>query len=75
MVVRSSFPEVEIPEMPFTPFVLRHAERLAATPAMVDGVTGRSYSYGQLADAVRHVATSLAQRGFGKGDVLALYTP
>jgi acyl-CoA synthetase (AMP-forming)/AMP-acid ligase II len=75
MVVRSSFPDVEIPEVPFTPFVLRHAERLAEKPAMVDGVTGRSYSYGQLADAVRRVAAGLAQRGFGKGDVLALYTP
>ena len=42
---------------------------------MIDGLTGQKYTYGQLADAVRRVASSLAARGFGKGDVLALYSP
>lgn len=75
MIARSPFPEVSIPNVSFTPFVLQHAERLAEKLALIDGATGRSYSYGQLADAVQRVAASLAERGFGKGDVLALYTP
>ena len=75
MIFRGSFPEAPIPNVPFAPFVLQHAERLAEKPAVIDGVTGRTYSYGQLASAVRRVAASLAQRGFGKGDVLALYSP
>jgi acyl-CoA synthetase (AMP-forming)/AMP-acid ligase II len=75
MIFRSAFPDVTIPDESFTPFVLRHAERLADKPAVIDGVSGRTYTYGQVADAVRRVAASLAQRGFGKGDVLALYTP
>ena len=75
MIVRSPFPDVDIPDMPFTPFVLRHAERLAAKPALIDGVSGRTYTYGQVSDAVQRLAALLARRGFGKGDVLALYSP
>jgi acyl-CoA synthetase (AMP-forming)/AMP-acid ligase II len=55
--------------------VLRHAERLRDKPAMVDGVSGRALTYGQLADAVRRAATGLARRGFRKGDVFAIYSP
>ncbi|HLZ20834.1 MAG TPA: AMP-binding protein [Ktedonobacterales bacterium] len=75
MIARSQFPSITIPETPFTPFVLRHAGRLSAKPALIDGASGRTYTYGQLAGAVRRVAASLSQRGFGKGDVLALYSP
>jgi acyl-CoA synthetase (AMP-forming)/AMP-acid ligase II len=75
MIARGQFPGITIPAMPFTPFVLRHAERLAAKPALIDGATGRTYTYGQLATAVRRVAAGLAQRGFTKGDVIALYSP
>jgi len=75
MIVRSPFPDVTIPDVSFPAYVLRHAARLAEKPALIDGATGQTYTYGQLADAVRRVAAGLAQRGFGKGDVLALYSP
>ena len=35
----------------------------------------RSYTYAQLADGIRRVAVGLSRRGFGKGDVLAIYSP
>ncbi len=75
MIYRSPFPDIAIPDTAFAPFVLQHAERLAGKPAIIDGVTGQTFSYGELADSVRRVAASLAQRGFRKGDVLALFTP
>jgi acyl-CoA synthetase (AMP-forming)/AMP-acid ligase II len=75
MIFRSPFPPVTIPDVSFTSFVLQHAQRLAEKPALIDGLTGQQYTYGQLADAVRRVASGLAARGFGKGDVLALYSP
>jgi acyl-CoA synthetase (AMP-forming)/AMP-acid ligase II len=75
MIFRSPFPDVPIPEVPFAPFVLRHAERLSAKPALIDGVTGRAYTYGQVEDAVRRCAAGLARQGFRQGDVLALYSP
>jgi acyl-CoA synthetase (AMP-forming)/AMP-acid ligase II len=71
----SPFPTVEIPTEPVTPFVFRHLEALADHPAMIDGPTGRTYTYSQLADATRRVAGWLAGRGFGKGDVLGILLP
>jgi len=75
MIFRSPFPDVTIPEVPLTPFILQHAERLAAKPALIDGITGRTLTDGQMVEAVRKIAASLAQRGFHHGDVLALYSP
>ena len=75
MIFHSPFPDVSIPDVSFTSYVLRYAERLAEKPALIDGATGRAYTYGQIASAVRKVAHGLTVRGFGKGDVLALYSP
>ena len=75
MTIKSPWPDVVIPEVPLAQFVLRHAERLRDQPAMVDGPTGRTLTFGQLADAIRRVATALARGGFRKGDVFAIYSP
>ena len=75
MIFRSPHPDVQIPNVPLTPFVLRHATRLADKPAIVDGLTGHGFTYGELAAAVRTVASALAERGLRKGDVLAIYAP
>jgi acyl-CoA synthetase (AMP-forming)/AMP-acid ligase II len=75
MVVRSPWPDVRVPEVSITEYVLRHAERLRDKPAIVDGVTGHALTYGELADRIRRVATALARRGFRKGDVFAIYSP
>jgi acyl-CoA synthetase (AMP-forming)/AMP-acid ligase II len=74
-IFRSRWPDIEIPETSLTPFVLRRAAALGDKPAMVDGASGRSYSYAQVADAVHRVAYGLSRRSFGKGDVLAIYSP
>src|SRR5690349_15394106 len=75
MIFRSPFPDVTIPDMAFAPFVLRHVARLADKPALIDGVTDRRYTYRQVEQAVRLCAAGLARQGFGKGDVMALYSP
>jgi acyl-CoA synthetase (AMP-forming)/AMP-acid ligase II len=75
MIFRSSLPEVAIPDTALTPFLLRHAQRLSAKPALIDGSDGHTYSYAQVAHAVRQVGTNLAQQGFRPGDVLAVYSP
>src|SRR5712691_7812944 len=71
----STSPPVTIPNVPITDYVLRHAARLGDKPALIDGPTGRTLSYRQLADGVRRTAAGLAARGFGKGDVFAIYCP
>src|SRR5579884_3862034 len=74
-IIRSQVPEVAIPEVPLTQLVLRRAAELGNKPALIDGPSGRTISYAQLADAVRRAAAGLAARGFSKGDVLAIYSP
>jgi len=75
MIVRSPFPDISIPEVPLTQFVLQHAEDLGDKPALIEGPTGRVITYAQLNDAIRHVAASLDRRGFKKGEVFGILSP
>ncbi len=54
---------------------LRRAGELADKPALIDGPSDRTISYARLAALVERAAAGLAARGFGAGDVLALYAP
>lgn len=75
MIVRSPYPDVEIPDVPVADFVLAQTAALGSKPALIDGPSGRTVTYADLAHAVRLVAGSLARRGFRKGDVFAIYSP
>ena len=75
MIFRSGAPDVVIPEMTFTDYVLKDAANRADKPALIDGPSGRTLTYGQLAAAIKKVAATLHQKGFGKGDVFAIYCP
>jgi acyl-CoA synthetase (AMP-forming)/AMP-acid ligase II len=74
-IFRSPYPDVTIPDVPLHEFVLERAAELGDRPALVDGVSGRSISYAQLAQSVTQLAAGLARRGFKKGDVFAIYSP
>ena len=75
MIFRSPYPDVVIPETSVTTYVLSGSQEFAGKTALIDGTTGATTSYGELADAIRRVAGGLAARGFGKGDVLGIYSP
>jgi acyl-CoA synthetase (AMP-forming)/AMP-acid ligase II len=75
MVIHSPIPDIEIPDVSLTEFVLARARERGDRPALVDASSGRTISHAQLADSVRAVAAGLAERGFGKGDVFAHYAP
>jgi acyl-CoA synthetase (AMP-forming)/AMP-acid ligase II len=74
-IVLSPHPDVTVPDLPLHEFVLADAMRRVDQPALIDGLSGRTLTYGQLAGGVRRVAAGLAARGFGKGDVFAIYSP
>src|SRR5919109_1550718 len=74
-MLRSPFPDVEIPDVALTDFVLARTGDLGERPALIDAPSGRTITYAQLAESVRAVAAGLAERGFGKGDVFAHYAP
>ena len=75
MVIRSPFPEVDIPDVSLTDFALGRAAELGDRPAFIDAPSGRAITYTDLAESVRAAAAGLAERGFGKGDVFAHYAP
>jgi acyl-CoA synthetase (AMP-forming)/AMP-acid ligase II len=74
-VIRSPHPDVEIPDLPLHELVLAEAAQRGDRAAVVDGPTGRLLTYRELAAGVRRMAAGLAARGFGRGDVLAIYSP
>jgi acyl-CoA synthetase (AMP-forming)/AMP-acid ligase II len=74
-IIRSSHPDVQIPDISLTEFVLGNAARLGDKPALIDGASGRTITYTQLVGAVKRCAAGLASHGLSKGDVLAIYSP
>jgi acyl-CoA synthetase (AMP-forming)/AMP-acid ligase II len=74
-VITSPWPLPPLPEIDLTSHVIRGSERHGDRAALVDAAGGRSISYRQLAPMVRRAAAGLAARGFGPGDVLAMYAP
>jgi len=75
MVFRSSYPDVEIPDVSLPAFVLERTADLGDKPALIDGPTGRTITYAQLAGGVRRAAAGLAARGLAKGDVVGIFAP
>jgi len=66
---------VEIPDISLSDFVLSKFSEYADDVAMVDGASNISYTYNELSSSIKKFASSLAKRGFKKGDVFALYLP
>ena len=75
MVIRSPFPDVEIPDVSYTEFVLARAGERGDKAALIDAPSGRTITYPQLVESIRGLAAGLSERGFGKGDVFAHYAP
>ncbi len=67
--------DLDFPQSDVTSYVLETAAERGDKPALVDGPSGRTITYAELAGAIKALAAGLAERGFGKGDVLAIYMP
>jgi acyl-CoA synthetase (AMP-forming)/AMP-acid ligase II len=74
-IIRCLFPDVDIPNVPLTDFVFARAAELGDKAALIDGASGRTLTYAQLVGAIKRCAAGLSAKGFGKGDVLAIYAP
>jgi acyl-CoA synthetase (AMP-forming)/AMP-acid ligase II len=75
MVHRSPYPDVQIPEVSLTEYVLGGAERRGDKPALIDGASGAVTTYAELAARVRAAAAGLAAEGIGPGDAVGLLGP
>jgi acyl-CoA synthetase (AMP-forming)/AMP-acid ligase II len=75
MVWTSPYAPVEVGGTTLPRMALEAAARFGDRPALVDGASGTTVDYRLLARRVGQVAAGLATRGFGPGDVLALWAP
>jgi acyl-CoA synthetase (AMP-forming)/AMP-acid ligase II len=75
MTFNSPLPSVVLPASPLTPYILERAGELADKAAFVDGVTGRTLTYGEFDVAVRSQAGGWLERGLTKGEVVAVMAP
>jgi acyl-CoA synthetase (AMP-forming)/AMP-acid ligase II len=75
MIFRSPLADVTAPDVTLPAFVLEGADARGDRPALIDGPTGRTLTYAELAQRVRSLAAGLAARGLGAGDVVAICAP
>ena len=75
MIFRAPEPDIPIPDVALTPFLLERADRYGDRTAFIEGSTGRVVSFAGWARSVRQVAAGLARRDFRKGDVFAISSP
>ncbi len=72
MLHKSSRPDVQIPELTLSEYVLGGAAGRGEEPAIIDGAGGDVVTYAQLAARVDAVAAGLQSNGIGAHDVVAL---
>jgi acyl-CoA synthetase (AMP-forming)/AMP-acid ligase II len=75
MIIKGPYPDVTIPKTALTPFVLHRVTDLSDKPALIEGPTGRTVTYQQLADSISIAAHNLKERGFKKGEVFGILSP
>src|SRR5918998_2605810 len=74
-VLRSPYPEVPVPDVSLSEYVLGGAVARGDKPALIDGASGAITTYAEFADQVARTASGLAAEGIGKGDAVGLLGP
>jgi acyl-CoA synthetase (AMP-forming)/AMP-acid ligase II len=75
MVLHSPYPELDIPQVSLTEYVLGRAAERGDKPALIDGETGAVTTYAEFADQVAAAAAGLAAEGIGPGDAVGILGP
>jgi acyl-CoA synthetase (AMP-forming)/AMP-acid ligase II len=74
-VLRSPYPDVPVPDVSLSQYVLGGAVGRDDKPALIDGASGAVTTYAEFADQVARAASGLAAEGIGKGDAVGLLGP
>jgi len=74
-MLKSPHADVTIPDGPLTATTLAKAEEFGDRPALIDGPTGRTITFAELAEGVKSLAAGLAAKGLKKGDVVGIFSP
>lgn len=75
MTFRSPLPDVSIPDCSVYEYVFGDTGAEDSRIALIDGLTGAQTTLGELRSQVDATAAGLAERGFGIGDVAAVFLP
>ena len=75
MPFASPHPDIVVPDVPLTDFVLGGAASYLDRPALVDGSSGRTITFGELVEQIRRLAAGLSHHGVRKGDVVGIWSP
>ena len=75
MLFKSPYPDVEIPDIDLTTYFLSRIREFGKKTAVINGISHQTYSFDQLATAIKKAAFGLHLRGMKKGDVFAIYSP
>jgi acyl-CoA synthetase (AMP-forming)/AMP-acid ligase II len=75
LIYTSPEPDIEIPDLTLSEYVIGEAAARGDHPAFIDGASGRVTTYGDLAAKVDAVAALLQSRGVVKGSVVGLVGP
>ena len=74
-VVKSPFPDIQIPETNLFSLVYRDFSKFGNKVALVNGATGREFSYSELESSTAKLSSALNRMGMQKGDVLSIVAP
>jgi len=74
-IFRSPLPDEPMPSVPLTEYVFQGARAQGDKPAMIDGPSGRTYTFAEMGDHIARLAGGLTEKGFGAGTTTALMAP
>lgn len=75
MTFVSQYPDVDIPEVSLYQAIFGGASAYPDRVALIDGSSGTEVTYGDLIRSIDAFAAALAERGIGRGDVVAIFSP
>jgi len=75
MAFASPYPDIEIPDVSLTEYVLGGAAARGDAPALIDGGSGAVTTFAELAARVGAVASGLAAEGIRPGDKVGILAP
>lgn len=75
-IFRSKLPDIELSNhMPLAQYCLEKVSQWPDRPCLIDGLTGKEYTYGEVDAISRRVAAGLVKLGIKQGGVVALILP
>ena len=74
-IVRSPYPNVQVPNASLYSHVFRDFDKFGRKIALVNGETGREFSFNEIKEKTNRLSSALNRKGIGKGDVVAFVAP